>query len=589
MPRFTRLILTSLMFVASCASFGYAQGQFQETGETYYRYLGGTMAWWKLGLIAVLFVVWVKLADWINLDAHACQERTGIKPIYINPIVVGCFLLGFGAVLFVPFFLAGFPFFLLGCIAPFIIYVAVRNSRMPDHMSAFTTRHLGSKVGGERPLVDDANIDEEWPPIRLEAAGSPNEAQINQIRARQASDWTILRSLLYNAISTRTDMLVGKRNAQGGQWRKRIDGVWHSLVPMEPAMAEGSYTALKYLAGIPHGDKQAQLAGGFTAQVGRPIRCDMNLVRDATSETVQIRFFEPKVARLPLADLGLFPEVLAKLTAAINASGLVIISSRPGEGLSTTWNAVLNAGDRVTKDWVALVDENEVETQVENIEQYRYDLRKHQSPVEILPSILLKQPEVFVVPKFENSESMSALLDQVQREHRSVITRTVAGSAPAALLKFMKAAPDRRALIDSVTAVTCQRLVRRLCDRCKQPMPTTPDMIQKLGGDPKHPPTVYRQYSPPDPPPVDKKGNPIEIPPCEKCAGVGYYGRVALMEVILMDDVVRRGLDQQPDEVTITNLALIQRGRSAMQQGFRHILAGTTSLAEIQRVFKQSK
>jgi type II secretory ATPase GspE/PulE/Tfp pilus assembly ATPase PilB-like protein len=119
-------------------------------------------------------------------------------------------------------------------------------------------------------------------------------------------------------------------------------------------------------------------------------------------------------------------------------------------------------------------------------------------------------------------------------------------------------------------------------------MPVTPELIKQLGGDPNNAPTIYKQYTKPDPPPVDKKGRPIELEPCKKCAGVGYYGRVGLIELIIVDDAIRQALAKQPDLPTLTNLALHKRHQSALQQGYRHILAGTTSPAEIQRVFKET-
>jgi type II secretory ATPase GspE/PulE/Tfp pilus assembly ATPase PilB-like protein len=325
------------------------------------------------------------------------------------------------------------------------------------------------------------------------------------------------------------------------------------------------------------------------ARMGEATRCDLAFVRDAKSETVQIRFQAPKKLALKANEVGLFPDDFERLTAAINSPGWIIISAPPGEGLSTTWFAVLMHADRVTKDWVALADYSETETTIENIELNVYDSRKGQRPLDILRSILLKQPEVFVVPTLHDPDSIAAFVEQVNDEHRTTFTRAVANSASAALLEALRRAPDRQAFIKALTLVTSQRLARRLCDKCKQPMPVTPDLIRKLGGDPQKPPTIYKPYSPPDPPPVDSKGKPIEIVPCSRCAGVGYLGRIALVELLTVDEPLRKVLLQKPDEATLTNVGLVKRGRSAMQQGFRHVLAGTTSLAEIQRVFKPAK
>jgi type II secretory ATPase GspE/PulE/Tfp pilus assembly ATPase PilB-like protein len=268
---------------------------------------------------------------------------------------------------------------------------------------------------------------------------------------------------------------------------------------------------------------------------------------------------------------------------------MVIVSAIPGAGLTTTWVSVLTAADRVSRDWVAIVDHDENDTRIENVEVNRYDSRRGQSPMDLMRSILLKQPESLVLPKIPDATTMDAMTQQILKERRTVITRTPARSAAEAMLRVAQIAGRRQDFIQAVTAVTGQRLVRRLCDQCKQPMPSTPEMIKQMGGDPANPPTIYKQYAKPEPPPVDKKGRPIEIPPCRKCAGFGYYGRIALVELIEVDDAVRNALAQQPDLHSITNLALNKRRQSALHQGYRHVLEGTTSLAEIQRVFKANE
>jgi type II secretory ATPase GspE/PulE/Tfp pilus assembly ATPase PilB-like protein len=285
----------------------------------------------------------------------------------------------------------------------------------------------------------------------------------------------------------------------------------------------------------------------------------------------------------------LFPDNSDQLRHALNSTWLILVSAVPGGGLSTSWQAILQATDRVTRDWVGIIDYDELETRVENIELNRFDSRNGQSPTDLMRSILLKQPEAFVVPKINDAATLDAMTHQVVREGRTVVTRMVAPSAAAGLLRLVQIAGKRRELIQAMTAVTCQRLARRLCDQCKQPMPASPELIKQLGADPAQPPTLYRQYTKPNPPPVDKKGRPIELKPCNMCAGLGYYGRVGLVELIIVDDAIRKALTQQPDLATITNLALNKRRQSALQQGYRHILAGTTSTAEIQRVFKESE
>jgi type II secretory ATPase GspE/PulE/Tfp pilus assembly ATPase PilB-like protein len=479
---------------------------------------------------------------------------------------------------------------LIGALLPFAIYVVVRNSRMPEHQAVLTKTHLSRAIKGEQRLIDQVLESGDAPPIEFDAGGEPAQAQVNLIRARQSSNLDVLRAMFYDAIVSRSDTMVGLRSANGVQWRKRIDGVWHALPTMDRDIGDAAVTTLKYLSNIDPQDRTPNRSGGFTVRTeDRPLRCDTAIGWQNQTEQLLFRFVETKKPNLTLEELGMFPDSVERLREALRSPGIVIVSANPGAGLSSTWRTVLQATDRVTRDWVALVDHDELETNVENIEVNRYDTRKNLSALDILRSVLLKQPEALVVPKLNDAATLDAMSYQVNKEHRIVLTRTPARSAAEAILRMLHVAGKKSEFISAVTAATGQLLARRLCDQCKQPMPVTPELIKQLGGDPDNAPMIYKQYTKPDPPPVDKKGRPIELEPCKKCAGVGYYGRVGLIELIVVDDAIRQALAKQPDLPTLTNLALQKRHQAALQQGYRHILAGTTSPAEIQRVFKESK
>ena len=561
-----------------------------ENAHAFVRGPGGYLAWWKLLLLGITLLPWVALADWMNVDCQINFARTRINPFWWNPLVVGLFLLGFLAALFVPIFWVGWPFMMLAAYAPFAFYVTLRNNRMPSHMSILNKGHLSRKMKGPRNLVEGTAASEEGPAVQFAPGGDAKQAQVNLIRARQVANFQILKALFFDVVVSRADTVVAQRGSGGVQWRKRIDGVWHTLPAMDREIGDATVSGLKFLSNIDPTDRVAQPSGHFTIRTDAgPRRCETSISVQPNGENVQIRFIETKKPVLSLGELGMFPESVEKFKERLNAPGLIIVSAYPGAGLSTSWHSVLQATDRVTRDWVAIVDHDELETRTENIDVQRFDSRRNQNPIDVLRSILLKQPDAFVLPTISDAASLDAMTHQVLKEGRTVITRMPARSAAEALLRLLQIAVKRREFIQAVTDVTGQQIARRLCDQCKQPMPTTPEIIKQLGGDPANPPVIYKSYVKPDPPPVDKKGRPIELPPCKKYAAFGYYGRVGLIELIEVDEPIRLAMTQQPDVKTLSNLALNKRQQSALQQGYRHILAGTTSPAEIQRVFKESE
>jgi type II secretory ATPase GspE/PulE/Tfp pilus assembly ATPase PilB-like protein len=237
---------------------------------------------------------------------------------------------------------------------------------------------------------------------------------------------------------------------------------------------------------------------------------------------------------------------------------------------------------------VGLVDTHEHETEVENLAVHRFDSQSGQSPASILKTLLLAQPDFLAVPNLVNSRSLDLLTSQVVDGKRTVVTRVQANSAAEALLRVYSLSQNKSQFIKAVTGVTGQRLARRLCDQCKQPANVQPKLIQQLGGDPNKPATLFNAWKmPPLEQQVDERGRPIEFKPCEVCSGIGYIGRIAIFEMIAVDDRLRGVLTKQPELAAIQTYVRESGQLSLIEQSYKLVLLGITSLSEIQRVMKK--
>ena len=197
---------------------------------------------------------------------------------------------------------------------------------------------------------------------------------------------------------------------------------------------------------------------------------------------------------------------------------------------------------------MALVDINELETEIENVAMNHFDAQAGQSPASILKRVLLSQPDCLIVPNVVNTESLDLLTDEAIQKNRAVITQVHATSAAEGLVRLYSLSKNRKHFAQAVSAVTNQRLLRRLCDNCKTQVQVQPKMIQQLGGDPRQQTTLFTQYRlPPPEQRVDEKGRPIEFPTCEVCSGIGYIGRIAAFESIFVTDSIRQALIKQPN------------------------------------------
>jgi len=288
---------------------------------------------------------------------------------------------------------------------------------------------------------------------------------------------------------------------------------------------------------------------------------------------------------LSLPELGMFPEMADQLKQTLDDRGIVIISSPKGNGLSRSWRGALATTDRLTRDCIAVIDAQEKDTDVENIIVNLYDPAKEPQHV-TLDGFLLTQPDFVAVPKVDDAKTMDKLSAQASKE-TTVLLRASANSAAEALVKTYAQSGDRPQFLEALKNVTCQRLARRLCSACKVEVRVQPQIIQKLGGNPKTQGTIFNPWQlPPPEQRVDEKGREIEFPPCEVCGGIGYIGRIAVFEMITVDDQLRKFIAKNPKPNVIENAAVKLGKNSLAMQAYQLVLLGVISLAEAQRVLK---
>ena len=537
---------------------------------------GGYFSPIKLGLLLAIFLLWVRLADWINRDATRFGEHTGQKPEVWNPISIFVFVAGFIAVLTIPNFIAGFPIYFFAALLPFTIYLLQRKGKIPEEART-----------GE--LFAASPVTETKLPIDLQAAGdSGDQKQANLIKARQSPVFEQVAQMLFESVRTRVEQVLLDYGRESVTHQIQVDGIWHRQPPMDRETGDAILWTLKILANLNPAERRHQQKGVITGKIGREkLEFDFTSQGVKTGERVLIKIVRTSSLDLDLRRMGMAEDSFKTLMKHVGGSGMVVISAPPTQGLTSTWQATLENSDRFTRDFVGIADRNERETERENIQIVR--IESGQKPSDILPGMILKEPNAFVMPAISDKETMDLLTDQANAHSRTVITKVAANSAVEAILRLMAVSGDRSQLVRSITVVTNQRLVRRLCDKCKQPVQANPQSIRQMGGDPAiH--TIYKDYQlPPVEQQVDEEGKPITMEPCKACSGIGFKGRTAIYETVVVDDVIRQALLKNPKLDFISQVARKQGNLNLLQQAYLAVLEGRTSMAEVQRVFQPKK
>jgi type II secretory ATPase GspE/PulE/Tfp pilus assembly ATPase PilB-like protein len=236
------------------------------------------------------------------------------------------------------------------------------------------------------------------------------------------------------------------------------------------------------------------------------------------------------------------------------------------------------------RDFVAVEEVKKHEPDVENVDVQKYDASKGEKPEDVIKKLILKQPEAMCLPEIASGEAVSMLSKWIQDENKLGLISLRAKDAVDAILRLQALKVPPESLAETVKGVVYTRLVRRLCESCRQGVQPSPELLQRLGIPAGRVQVLYQEKQPPQPGQEKKRGEP-EI--CPACKGLGYKGRVAIYEILVLDDKMKQGVLKQANAETLKKLSRAAGNRSLQEEGVLLVALGTTSLNELQRVLKQ--
>jgi type II secretory ATPase GspE/PulE/Tfp pilus assembly ATPase PilB-like protein len=268
--------------------------------------------------------------------------------------------------------------------------------------------------------------------------------------------------------------------------------------------------------------------------------------------------------------------------------GIILFSSLPGDGLSTLWRTSLRSTDRLMRDFVSIEDANKREPDVENVDVTKLNVAAGETPESVMPKLILRQPEVMCIPEIASGEALRVMNQWIIAENKLGIVSIRGKDSADALARLMALGAPAEAVAPSLKSVIYTRLLRRLCETCREAVQPTPELLQRLGIPAGRVQVLYREKQPLTPEQeqqLKKKGLPLI---CPSCNGVGYKGRIAIYEFLVLDDNLRAAMAQGPQSVeAIKKLARAAGNRTLQEEGILLVALGTTSLTELQRVLKQ--
>ncbi|MBI4068184.1 type II/IV secretion system protein [Candidatus Kaiserbacteria bacterium] len=354
--------------------------------------------------------------------------------------------------------------------------------------------------------------------------------------------------------------------------RYRLDGVLNELLTFDHTTYGMIASRIKLLSGLKLNIKNAAQDGRFSIVVNqKEIEIRTSILPGNYAETVVMRVLDPTTIGLSLEKLG-FDKYLMEifLKEIERPNGMILNTGPTGSGKTTTLYAFLRA---VHKPGVKIVTiEDPIEYHLPGIVQTQ--VSKNYSFAQGLRSTLRQDPDIIMVGEIRDGEVASTAVHAALTGHlvfSTLHTNNAAGTFPRLIDMGIQA----EILGSSVNIAMAQRLVRRLCEHCRETAP--------IEG--KNKENVERMLKNiPHPEDLPENRTMMWVPKgCERCGGIGYKGRIGIVEAIFMDEEMEKTVRATSSEREIWRASARQQIRRMPQDGIVKVLRGITSIDEVER------
>ena len=340
--------------------------------------------------------------------------------------------------------------------------------------------------------------------------------------------------------------------------RYRIDGKLYEIPPPAKHLNLALVSRVKILARLDIAEKRLPQDGAITVKIDdRVIDLRVSTVPTIWGEKAVLRILDKGSTLLSLSQMGYEAKQLEDIRRAIvTPYGLIFITGPTGSGKSTSLYAMLNEIKSPDRNIVTV--EDPVEFKLDGVNQVQVKPEIGLTFAAALRSFLRQDPDVMLVGEVRDLETAEICLRSALTGHL-VLSTLHTNDAPSAINRLMDIGIEPYLIAPSLILVVAQRLIRKLCPDCKEAYEPTPE---ELGSVKVKSDLLFRP-----------KG-------CSKCNQIGYRGRIAIGEVLLINEQIRELINQRASFIKIRDLAVAQGMQTLFDSAIRKVEAGVTSFEE---------
>src|ERR1700683_3741265 len=353
--------------------------------------------------------------------------------------------------------------------------------------------------------------------------------------------------------------------------RFRVDGMLYDVISPPKRIQSAITSRVKVMSGLNIAEKRSPQDGRIRVRIaGRDIDIRVSTIPCAYGERIVLRLLDraQEVENIDLDKLGFSGDNLRKLDRLIRQShGIILSTGRTGSGKSTTLYACLTRINSPEKNIITI--EDPIEYQLRGVGQMQVNPKIDLTFASGLRSILRQDPDVIMVGEIRDSETAEIAIQAALTGHLLFSTLHTNDSF-GAVTRLVDMGIEPFLVSSSILAVLAQRLVRKLCPDCREPYRPSDTELARIGlkG-------------------IDTTAKACRPEGCRSCRNTGYRGRMAIQELMIMDDEIRSLVMQNADAATLRRKCTSTGMTLLRQDGAARVLRGETSIEELLRVTQE--
>ncbi|MGQ0658444.1 MAG: type II secretion system ATPase GspE [Chromatiales bacterium] len=439
----------------------------------------------------------------------------------------------------------------------------LRRTGIASEITAAIDRLYGANRSAIGEIVDN---------LELQPAAGDEDIKHLKDLASEAPVVRLVNLLINQAVERNASDIHIEPFADRLRVRFRIDGVLREVEAPPARSTAAVISRIKLIAKLNIAERRLPQDGRIPLRVqGKDIDLRASTVPTLYGESVVLRILDRESVTFDYSVLGFAPDTEARLRSVIGAPhGILLVTGPTGSGKTTTLYTALTELNVPGRKLLTV--EDPIEYQLEGVNQIQVKPHIGLTFAHALRSIMRQDPDVIMIGEMRDEETARIAVQSALTGHL-VLSTLHTNDAGSSITRLIDMGIEDYLVTSTVRAVLAQRLVRRLCTNCRSGYSPLPELLVRLAA---------RGIAAGDTPAML-----YEARGCGQCAGTGYRGRVAIIELMIVSDKLRQIILDRGDAAQIERAAVAEGMRTAFVDGFQKAVAGVTSIEEVLRATQE--